>query len=152
MTEETTHNESGGPALTNGVEQSEGQGGDAQKPAQPSPLADPKPVDQQPEVPPADQPPKQSAPQETNGHPSMPRYRCHRSVEAAEIVEVDAEDGSGSVRLTLANGSVASVDKEFMDTYRPRSGDYFVVSERSLAASIPATIFTAVFTLEGVIP
>lgn len=75
----------------------------------------------------------------------MPRYRCHKVVEAMQITAIVDDDGGGS---WLRNDSgVVHVNPSWMARHQPTVGGYFVRYDDGYESFSPAAAFESGYTL-----
>lgn len=79
----------------------------------------------------------------------LPRYRCHKEVKAAKILEVYIRDGDGGASLWFTNPKYdpVEVDHLFMAKHNPSRGGYYVVYGDGYASWSPGKAFEEGYTL-----
>ena len=75
---------------------------------------------------------------------SLPRWRCHKLVDADRIEEIIHADGA--VTLTLSEGAQIVVTKAWDRRHRPKVGGYFVRYDDGYESYSPAEAFDAGYT------
>jgi hypothetical protein len=76
----------------------------------------------------------------------MQKFKSHKTVEAAKIVEVlDLSENDGW-RLRFEDG-VVSVSPSYMDKHQPKAGGYYVRYEDGYESWSPAETFEAGYSL-----
>ena len=84
----------------------------------------------------------------------LPRYRCHKIVQAAKITRIDPEPewsrGSGNWPMHLdGHRFPIPVHTSWIVKHKPVVGGYYVVYEDGYASYSPADAFEAGYTLIG---
>ena len=83
----------------------------------------------------------------------LPRYRCHKEVEAVKIAQIDptsfAEASTGSAWIVPAEKGIASfwVDASYMQKHQPKVGGYYVRYKDGYESWSPAKEFEDGYTL-----
>lgn len=77
---------------------------------------------------------------------NLPRYKCHKEVKAAKIVDFD-QDASGD-HILILDGQVEplSVSDEYMHKHLPQKGGYYVMYEDGYESFSPAKAFEEGYT------
>lgn len=95
---------------------------------------------------------------QTNNATPLPRWKCHKEVNAAKIIDIryDSDEAviqnrstDGSALLVLeadAGTAFAHVSREFMDKHVPCIGGYLVVYEDGYRSFSPAAAFEGGYT------
>ncbi|MGH1372969.1 MAG: Gp49 family protein [Cellvibrionaceae bacterium] len=80
----------------------------------------------------------------------MPKYQCHKTVDAEKIVSIEAVEESGLQIATLANGETASLPENPRYTAVP--GDYLVTYADGYQSVSPAKAFEEGYSLKAPLP
>ncbi|MEI7375666.1 DUF2829 domain-containing protein [Dickeya chrysanthemi] len=75
----------------------------------------------------------------------LPRYRCHKVVQAAKIIDVNLL-GSGKSSLTLDGDVLLLAERGYIEKHNPQPGGYFVLYEDGYQSYSPAAVFEAGYT------
>lgn len=78
---------------------------------------------------------------ESNTELQLPRWKCHKEVNAAKITRV--ENTSMAAVLHLEGGSSVKVDWHWLDLHRPKAGGYYVVNKEGFSSFLRAEAFEA---------
>lgn len=80
----------------------------------------------------------------------LPKYRCHKVVQAAKIIETGPEPGGRDVALTLQLPSkevgVVIVSTDWALKHNPQVGGYFIQYEDGYQSYSPAAAFEDGYT------
>lgn len=76
--------------------------------------------------------------------PELPRYQCHKIVQAAKILIVLHDQAKTS--LDLDGIGAVDVTPEFVTKHNPKAGGYFVVYEDGYQSFSPAKAFEDGYT------
>ena len=81
----------------------------------------------------------------------LPKYRCHKVVQAAKIVAMDYNALTNGRFLALENGTaprhIVAVDRDWIERHEPTEGGYYVLYEDGYASYSPAKAFEEGYTL-----
>ena len=79
----------------------------------------------------------------------MPRYKCHKEVQALKIGEglKIHPDGSATLPILDSGFEPVTVEKEVVSRYLPMPGDYLVIYEDGYRSISPAKAFEDGYTL-----
>jgi hypothetical protein len=78
----------------------------------------------------------------------LPRYRCHKEVQAAKITRVDIDRESGDALLTCESVSDPFwVAPSYVQKHKPARGGYFVRYSDGYESFSPAEAFEGGYTL-----
>ncbi|SLM63505.1 MULTISPECIES: RyR domain-containing protein [Dickeya] len=72
----------------------------------------------------------------------LPRYRCHKVVQAAKIIDVNPLD-NGKSSLTLDGDILLFAERGYIEKHNPQPGGYFVLYEDGYQSYSPAAVFEA---------
>lgn len=78
----------------------------------------------------------------------LPRYRCHKEVQAAKILSIltDSRFGEGYRTFVLEGAEPIHVKPEWMERYKPEAGGYFVRYHDGYTSFSPAAAFESGYT------
>lgn len=79
---------------------------------------------------------------------TLPRWKCHKEVEAAKILSIDVNPllGEGYRTITLEGVDARHVKPEWMERFKPEIGGYFVRYDDGYSSFSPAAAFEAGYT------
>jgi hypothetical protein len=77
----------------------------------------------------------------------LPRYLCHKVVQAMKFNEMEFRDGGALLRPEDATLIPVQVDQAFLDKHKPQAPGYFVVYEDGYKSFSPVATFEAGYTL-----
>lgn len=83
---------------------------------------------------------------------SLPRYKCHKEVSAAKILEIDPGrlDGAGpGATLWCEGGTAVCVGEDYLAKHDPVEGGYYVVYDDGYSSFSPAAAFESGYTRIG---
>ncbi|UCZ75334.1 hypothetical protein LHK94_20490 [Dickeya zeae] len=72
----------------------------------------------------------------------LPRYRCHKVIQAAKIIDVNLLD-NGKSSLTLDGDILLFAERGYIEKHNPQPGGYFVLYEDGYQSYSPAGAFEA---------
>lgn len=78
----------------------------------------------------------------------LPRWRCHKIVQAAKIVTLTEHPFYEVPTITLDNGKTLDLEPEWHVKHQPAAGGYLVVDDHYVSFS-PARAFEDGYTLLG---
>jgi hypothetical protein len=78
----------------------------------------------------------------------LPRYKCHKIVQAARITRIDRR-GTPEVKVLILGeaGQELVINDEFANKHHPKVGKYLVVYEDGHKSITPAEVFEAGYAL-----
>lgn len=85
----------------------------------------------------------------------MPKYQCHKVVEAGKIRKIDLEpNGNGDAILGFESNLADQyediiVNQDFLEKHKPEIGGYYVVYEDGYDSFSPAGAFEKGYLLVG---
>lgn len=71
----------------------------------------------------------------------LPRYKCHKEVNAAKIYCVIPNDGTGGAKLCFEQYPGVEVDQHFMAKHNPSAGGYYIIYSDGYTSWSPADVF-----------
>jgi len=74
---------------------------------------------------------------------NLPKYKCHKIVQAGKIMEIDSNDEEDPVLFLEEVNEPVVVSEGYMYKHKPQIGGYFVVYENSYRSYSPADAFTS---------
>ncbi len=80
----------------------------------------------------------------------MPKYQCHKTVNAEKIVSIETVKESGLQIATLANGETASLPEN--PRYQAVTGDYLVTYTDGYQSVSPKAVFDEGYSLLSELP
>lgn len=82
---------------------------------------------------------------------NLPKYKCHKTVQADKIVNIEYSRIADTYDLTLECGQVITVDKKFVARALPSKGDYYIVYEDGYKSWSPKEAFEGGYTrIDGI--
>lgn len=76
--------------------------------------------------------------------PTLPRYQCHKIVQAAKILIVIRS--AGKISLDLEDIGAVEVSAEFDAKHHPKAGGYFIVYDDGYQSWSPGKAFEEGYT------
>lgn len=79
----------------------------------------------------------------------LPKYKCHKIVQAAKITEIEDHESNGFGSSTMIFGEVGEskfLDDPWKKKHNPEVGGYFVIYEDGYTSYSPAEAFEAGYT------
>lgn len=71
----------------------------------------------------------------------LPRFRCHKVVQAARITRWEQTDFNKGVTLWLDGSKTVEKSAEWFHKHQPETGGYYVVYDNDYASYSPAKAF-----------
>lgn len=81
--------------------------------------------------------------------PELPRYKCHKEVQALKIQHIWPPNGSTNGELTpedFQTYGAITIDEAYFTKHNPEVGGYFVVYEDGYQSYSPAKAFESGYT------
>lgn len=79
-------------------------------------------------------------------HANLPRWQCHKIVQAAQIESIRDQHVPDGAILGLTGGFTVKVDAKWVDRHQARVGGYYVVYEDGYASYSPQAAFEGGYT------
>lgn len=76
----------------------------------------------------------------------LPTYKCHKTVQADKIINIEYSRIADTYDLHLECGQVVTVDKKFVTRALPSKGDYYIVYEDGYKSWSPKEAFDGEYT------
>lgn len=77
---------------------------------------------------------------------TLPRWQCHKVVQAAQIEAIRDQHVPDGAILTLTGGFTIKVDSKWTDRHQAKVGGYLVIYEDGYMSFSPAAAFESGYT------